>query len=101
VLGDLAHGRQKKADTRVPILQFFPFQDILMSVLLLRTDTMIKVPFIMTNFNFGCLTGSEVQSIIIKLGAWQHQGLKLKSLYITMSDVKGVFRSSTPFLSVY
>jgi len=25
-------------------------------------------------FNWGWLTGSEVQSIIIKVGAWQHPG---------------------------
>jgi hypothetical protein len=27
-----------------------------------------------TTFNWGWLTGSEVQSIIIKVGAWQHPG---------------------------
>jgi hypothetical protein len=27
-----------------------------------------------TTFNWGWLTGSEVQSIIIKVGAWQHLG---------------------------
>jgi hypothetical protein len=29
---------------------------------------------IRTTFNWGWLTGSEVQSIIIKAGAWQHSG---------------------------
>jgi hypothetical protein len=29
---------------------------------------------LMTIFNWGCLTGSEVQSIIIKGGTWQHPG---------------------------
>ena len=28
----------------------------------------------MTKFNWGWLAGSEVQSIIIKAGAWQHLG---------------------------
>jgi hypothetical protein len=28
----------------------------------------------MTTFNWGWLTGSEVQSIIIKVEAWQHPG---------------------------
>jgi hypothetical protein len=27
-----------------------------------------------TTFNWGWLTGSEVQSIIIKVGAWQYPG---------------------------
>ena len=35
---------------------------------------MIKATLIMTTFNWGWLTGSEVQSIIIKVGAWQHPG---------------------------
>jgi hypothetical protein len=29
---------------------------------------------IKTTFNWGWLTGSEVQSIFIKAGAWQHHG---------------------------
>jgi hypothetical protein len=28
----------------------------------------------MATFNWGCLTGSEVQSIIIQEGTWQHPG---------------------------
>jgi hypothetical protein len=28
-----------------------------------------------TTFNWGWLTGSEVQSIIIKVGAWQYPGM--------------------------
>jgi hypothetical protein len=32
---------------------------------------MIKAILIRTAFNWGWLTGSEVQSIIIKAGAWQ------------------------------
>jgi len=35
---------------------------------------MTKSTFIRTTFNWGWLTGSEVQSIIIKVGAWQHPG---------------------------
>jgi hypothetical protein len=32
---------------------------------------MIKATLIGITFNWSCLTGSEVQSIIIKVGAWQ------------------------------
>ena len=35
---------------------------------------MTKATLIRTTFNWGCLIGSEVQSIIIKAGAWQCQG---------------------------
>jgi hypothetical protein len=35
---------------------------------------MSKATLIRTTFNWGLLTGSEVQSIIIKVGAWQHPG---------------------------
>jgi hypothetical protein len=35
---------------------------------------MTKVTLLRTTFNWGWLTGSEVQSIIIKVGAWQHPG---------------------------
>ena len=33
---------------------------------------MAKATLIRTTFNWGWLTGSEVQSIIFKVGAWQH-----------------------------
>jgi hypothetical protein len=33
---------------------------------------MTKGTLIRTTFNWGWLSGSEVQSIIIKVGAWQH-----------------------------
>jgi hypothetical protein len=33
---------------------------------------MTKATLIRTSFDWGWLTGSEVQSIIIKAGAWQH-----------------------------
>jgi hypothetical protein len=42
--------------------------------LLMRTDTMTKATLIRTTFNWGWLTDSEVQSIVIKTGAWQHIG---------------------------
>jgi hypothetical protein len=35
---------------------------------------MTNANLIRTTFNWGWLTGSEVQSIIIKEGAWQHPG---------------------------
>jgi hypothetical protein len=35
---------------------------------------MTKATLIRTTFNWGWLTGSEVQSIITKAGAWQHPG---------------------------
>jgi hypothetical protein len=47
---------------------------VLVRVLLLWTDTMTKATLIRTTFNWGWLTASEVQSIIIKAGAWQHPG---------------------------
>jgi hypothetical protein len=35
---------------------------------------MTKATLIRTTFNCGWLIGSEVQSIIIKVGTWQHPG---------------------------
>jgi hypothetical protein len=35
---------------------------------------MTKTTLIRTTFNWGWFTGSEVQSIIVKAGAWQHLG---------------------------
>jgi hypothetical protein len=35
---------------------------------------MTTATLIRTTFNWGWLTGSEVQSIIIKAGTWQHAG---------------------------
>jgi hypothetical protein len=35
---------------------------------------MTEATLIRTTFNWGWLTSSEVQSIIIKVGAWQHPG---------------------------
>jgi hypothetical protein len=33
-----------------------------------------KATLIRTTFNWGWLTGSEIQFIIIKVGTWQHSG---------------------------
>jgi hypothetical protein len=38
------------------------------------TDNTTKATLIRLIFNWGWLTGSEVQSIVIKVGAWQHPG---------------------------
>jgi hypothetical protein len=35
---------------------------------------MTKATLVRTTFNWGWLTASEVQTIIIKTGAWQHPG---------------------------
>jgi hypothetical protein len=35
---------------------------------------MTKATLVKTAFNWGWLIGSEVQSIIIKAGTWQHPG---------------------------
>jgi hypothetical protein len=43
---------------------------VLVRVSLLLMDTMTKATLIRTTFNWGWLTGSEVQSIIIKMEAW-------------------------------
>jgi hypothetical protein len=41
----------------------------------IAVDPRTKATLIRTTFNWGWLTGSEVQSIIIiKVGAWQHSG---------------------------
>ena len=34
----------------------------------------MKATLIRATFNWGWLTGSEVQSLIIMVGAWQHSG---------------------------
>ena len=48
------------------------FKSVLDRVLQLWTDTMTKARLIKTALNWGWLTGSEVQPIIIKVGTWQH-----------------------------
>ena len=50
------------------------FKSVLVTVLQLWTDSMTKASLIKTALNWGWLTGSEVQSIIIKVGTWQHSG---------------------------
>jgi hypothetical protein len=40
----------------------------------LLKDIMTKAILIKTIFNWGWLTDSEVQSIIMKAGTWQHPG---------------------------
>jgi hypothetical protein len=44
-------------------------------VILLLTETMTKATLIRTTFIWVWLTDSEVQSIIIKVGTWQHPGM--------------------------
>ena len=44
---------------------------VLIRVSLLWTDTTTKATLKRTTFNWGWLTGSEIQSSIIKVGAWQ------------------------------
>jgi hypothetical protein len=56
-----------------------PHTDLLLTVVLLRvlllwTDTMTRATLTRTTFNWGWLTCSEVQSIIIKAETWQHRG---------------------------
>jgi hypothetical protein len=51
-----------------------PNLGVLVRVLLLWTDTLTKATLIRTTFNWDWLTGSEIQSIIIKAGAWQRPG---------------------------
>jgi len=51
-----------------------PIVNVLLRVILLLTDIISKVTLIKTTFNWGWLTGSEVQLITIKVGTWQHPG---------------------------
>jgi hypothetical protein len=53
---------------------------------------MTKATLRRTTFNWGWLTGSEVQSIIIKLGTWQHPGIvqeKLRVLHLHLQLLTG------------
>ena len=59
-----------------PVFHHHLTPTVLVSVLLLGTDIMTKASHIYiykttTTFNWGWLPGSEVQSIIIKVGAWE------------------------------
>ena len=53
---------------------------------------MTKATLIRTTFNWSWLTGSEVQSIIIKVGAWQHPGRhgmgKLRDLHFHPKEAR-------------
>jgi hypothetical protein len=49
---------------------------------------MTKASLIRTTFNWGWLTGSEVQSIITKAGAWQHPGIVQEELRVLHLHLK-------------
>ena len=59
-----SHGGIKNTKTAKP--------SVIVRVLQLRTNTITKSTLIGATFNWGWLIGSEVQSIIINVGAWQH-----------------------------
>jgi hypothetical protein len=59
---------------------------------------MTKATLIRTTFNWGWLTDSEVQSIIIKAGAWQHlmAGMvqaELRVLHLRLEAAMGILIS--------
>jgi hypothetical protein len=56
------------------MLSHLPYITVLVRVLLLETDTMTKTTLIRTTFNWGWITGSEIQFIFVKAGTWQHPG---------------------------
>jgi hypothetical protein len=59
----------------LPVSGYYEKGCVLVMVLLLLTDTMTKARLMKkTTLNWGWLTGSEVQSIIIQVGAWQYPG---------------------------
>jgi hypothetical protein len=53
---------------------------------------MTKATLLRTIFNWGWLTGSEVQSIIIKVGAWQHPGMVWAELRVLHLHLKAARR---------
>jgi hypothetical protein len=57
---------------------------------------MTKASLIKTTFHGGCLTGSEVQSIIIKVGAWQHPGMVQEELRVLCLHPKAASERLTP-----
>ena len=65
-----------KPQSPPPVTHLFrqDYTSVLVNVLLLQTDTMTKTPLKGTTLNWGWLTGSEFQSIVIKVGAWQCLG---------------------------
>jgi hypothetical protein len=44
-------------------------------------------------FNWDCLTGSEVQSILIKLGTWQHPGRHVAEDESSTSSSEGCYHT--------
>jgi hypothetical protein len=64
------HGGQK----RVSSPWTWSYRWLYDTIGVLLTDTMTKATFIRRTFNWGWFTSSEVQSIIIKVGAWQCPG---------------------------
>jgi hypothetical protein len=50
---------------------------------------MTKARLIKTTFNWGWITGSEVQSIIIKAGAWQYPVMAQAELRVLHLQSKG------------
>jgi hypothetical protein len=57
---------------------------------------MTKATLIRTALNWGWLTGSEVQSIIIKVGACVHTGMVQEALRILPLHLKAARRRLTP-----
>jgi bacteriorhodopsin len=54
-------------------MKLFPLNDTLVRVLPLQTDTMIRATLIRTTLNWGWLTCSEVQFIVIQAGMVQEE----------------------------
>jgi hypothetical protein len=59
---------------------------------LLRRNSTTKATLIRPTFDWGWLTGTEVQVIIIKAGAWHHPGNmveeKLRVLYLYLKATR-------------
>ena len=64
-------GEKWKAAADLPLRgrEVHTSMSVLVRVLLLSTDTMTKATLIRTTFNWGWLTGSEVQPVIIMGGS--------------------------------
>jgi hypothetical protein len=57
---------------------------------------MTKATLLRRTFNWGWLTGSEVQSIIIKAGTWRHQaGMVQEELRVLHPHLKAASRIFT------
>ena len=58
---------------------------------------MTKATLIKTRSNWGWLTGSEVQSIIVKAGTWQHAGrhgaAELRTLHLHLKNASRILTS--------